>query len=224
MAARRTHAQIVAALERERARELRARLAELRARIASARVERRTQIQTIKSQCRTARQKLRDRCHSREATARATGSAAIAERRSERDATAEERRAALRRLPRRRGPSLAERVSESDDDVRRNIPAEFVPVFDRVRRQIKATPKLARWEAFLHWVHEHPEDVVRLQTEQADRDVARLVAEHEAAEREAYEARTRKLARARPRPRARRARASGDDGPIVVVVEEEVPF
>lgn len=225
MAKGKSHGQILAALERDRARELRARLAELRARVASLRVERRTAIANIKGQCRTARTKLRERCHAREANARATGSAAIAQSRAERDATAEARRDAIKRLPRRRGPTIAERMAESDHEVRTNIPEELTGVFDSVRRHIKGNKHRSRTEAFLEWVEANPGEVVALQMRDVDRDVARMVAEQEALEREAFEAAKAKAKRkppARAKPRARGVVRVAPPPPVIVV--EEVPF
>jgi hypothetical protein len=50
----------------------------------------------------------------------------------------------------------AERKSESDDEVRSNIPEELVPLFNRVRRSIKPGLRKSRTEAFLEYVEEHP--------------------------------------------------------------------
>jgi hypothetical protein len=48
---------------------------------------------------------------------------------------------------------------------------------------VKGSPRRTRTEAFLEWVEENPGEVYAMQSEQADRDLARLVAEHERAER-----------------------------------------
>jgi len=50
-----------------------------------------------------------------------------------------------------------ERRDESDDEVRDNLPAELLLLWEREKRRIKATPKRTRTEAFLEWVHEHPD-------------------------------------------------------------------
>ena len=76
--------------------------------------------------------------------------------------------------------SAAERRSESDDEVRANIPPEWIPVFERVRRQIASTPNMTRTEAFEHYVHDHPEAVVAAQERQYEHDVDDL-------ERQQYE-------------------------------------
>jgi hypothetical protein len=73
-----------------------------------------------------------------------------------------------------------ERSQESDDYVRGNLPPELQPVFDRVKKKIKGGPRTTRTEAFLEWAAENPGDVLQHQEHDADREVARLVAEHQA--------------------------------------------
>ena len=53
-----------------------------------------------------------------------------------------------------------ERRGESDDEVRANISPDLVPMFDRVKRGIKATPRMSRTEAFLKYAEEHPNEVL----------------------------------------------------------------
>lgn len=48
------------------------------------------------------------------------------------------------------------RRSESDDEVRSNLPPELVPLFNRVRRSIHATARKSRTEAFLEYAEAHP--------------------------------------------------------------------
>jgi hypothetical protein len=110
--------------------------------------------------------------------------AALAERR--RRLTEDIRLARLmrqREQKRLRGPSLAERRAESDDAVRRNLPPELVPVFDRVRRSIKAGSRRTRTEAFLEWAEEHPAEVLAIQAEHVGSDVERMVTEQHEKER-----------------------------------------
>jgi hypothetical protein len=76
-----------------------------------------------------------------------------------------------------------ERASESDDEVRQNIPDDLVPIFNRVKKSIKGTPKLSRTEAFLHWAEENADEVFAMRAEDTEREVARLVAEHGAHEK-----------------------------------------
>jgi hypothetical protein len=52
-----------------------------------------------------------------------------------------------------------ERAAESDDEVRRNIPPEFVRLFNAIKKSIKATDRKSRTEAFLQYVEENPSEV-----------------------------------------------------------------
>ena len=52
----------------------------------------------------------------------------------------------------------------------------------RVESSIHGGPRRTRTEAFLEWAEENPDAVHGILYEQADRDVARLVAEHSATE------------------------------------------
>jgi hypothetical protein len=77
-----------------------------------------------------------------------------------------------------------ERRSESDDEVRSNLPPNFVPLFERVKRGIKATPRMSRTEAFLHYAEENPDEVFDVLEEGA----AAMIRELEKKEREAARA------------------------------------
>lgn len=67
-----------------------------------------------------------------------------------------------------------ESIAESDDEVRRNIPAELEPVFDRVRRQIKGSARRSRTEAFLEWAEANPDEVLAMQADAAADDAERM--------------------------------------------------
>jgi hypothetical protein len=96
-----------------------------------------------------------------------------------------------------------ERASESDDEVRANIPPELVPLWERIGRSIRGSAKQSRSEAFLHYAEEHPSEVL----EGLEDKTEALVRELEARERSARRA----LRRAVPRARMReRERASGE--------------
>ena len=56
--------------------------------------------------------------------------------------------------------TYVEKRSESDDEVRTNISPDLVPLFERVKRGIKATPRMSRTEAFLKYAEEHPDEVL----------------------------------------------------------------
>jgi hypothetical protein len=65
----------------------------------------------------------------------------------------------------------AERRQEDDDEVRSNIPEELIPVFEKVKRKIKATPYASRTEVFLEWAAEHGETVAEIQNEEIARQL-----------------------------------------------------
>lgn len=96
----------------------------------------------------------------------------------------------------RRATSI-ERLQESDDAVRRDIPAELMPVFERVKGQIRGSALRSRSEAFIEWAAENPDEVRAILYEQADRE-AEALARREATERaELAELRTVRPGRAR---------------------------
>ena len=105
----------------------------------------------------------------------------------------------------REAPSAtrAERASESDDEVRASLPPELVPLFERVKRGIKASPRMSRLERFLEYAETHPGEVLASYDDKTEE----LVRDLERREREA----ARALSKGRRRPR----RAE---------VLEEVPF
>lgn len=73
-----------------------------------------------------------------------------------------------------------ERHEESTDEVERNLPAELVPVWRKIHRSIKAGPRRTRTEAFLEWVEDNTEEAHRIVYDQVEKDVAAMLAEHEA--------------------------------------------
>ena len=79
-----------------------------------------------------------------------------------------------------------ERQGESDDAVRANIPADLVPLFERVKRMIKVKPgeRRTRTEAFLEYAEEHPEEVLEVIEEEATRKLAELEKREHAAAKE----------------------------------------
>jgi hypothetical protein len=78
---------------------------------------------------------------------------------------------------RQRRTTARERREESDDEVRSNIPADMLPLFERVKRSIRGSERQSRTEAFLRYAEEHPEDLLDAITDVSEREVARLVAE-----------------------------------------------
>lgn len=67
-----------------------------------------------------------------------------------------------------------EEQHESDDEVRRDIPEELAPVWEKVKRGIHATPRMSRTEAFLQWVHDNSADVMHLIDESLHEDLEQL--------------------------------------------------
>lgn len=97
---------------------------------------------------------------------------------------AKERAASDRRIERRRR-------EEDDDQVLANIDPGLHSVFHAVKRSIKPSPRKSRTEAFLEYVHENPEEVLAIQSQQADSDVARMIRERQLEELEELETRLR---------------------------------
>jgi hypothetical protein len=137
-----------------------------------------------------------------------------AERRYRRELAEIEARTRKKKAAERKRTTAKERRAETDDEVRANIAAELVPVFDRVRRTIKATPRMTRTEAFLLWAERNPDQVLQAQGDVAELEARRLIAEQEKAEREIH-AEARKAARrkaARPK-KAKRSNGNGNGAP-----------
>lgn len=74
------------------------------------------------------------------------------------------------------------RARESDDEVRHNLPDDLIPVFNKVRRAIKPRDDMSRTEVFLQWAEENPGEVVAIQMDEAEREAARLMTEHQLAD------------------------------------------
>lgn len=188
-------------------------LAELRDRLRAARAKRAASITSAKSICRSAKLEARARARALESDAKAARSAArgscdaskseattaraeVIAARTARDAELARQRDArhVARLARGRKTTTTtarERAQESDDEVRSNIPPELVSLFDRVRRQIKGSPRVSRTEMFLEYAESHPDEVYAAIDDQTDA----LIAELQRREHEEYE---RSLTRSNP--------------------------
>lgn len=86
-----------------------------------------------------------------------------------------------------------ERGQEDDDAVRSNLPPELRPVFDKVRRSIKASGKRSRTEAFLDWAEENPDEILSVQQATADRELKALLKQQREQGRTVRDARRYKL-------------------------------
>lgn len=191
-------------LQRELAEHLRekdrAALGLLRAQIRQARVERKHMVHIARQSCRTARASLQEKqaeerrrltlehqvervaersaCASGKQSAKAKG---IELEQGARRTLKEER--VFQRQIRNAGKAPAfkvrssarERAAEDDDAVRSNLPAELVPVFDKVKKSIKASPRRTRTEAFLEWAEENPDEILSVQQAKADRDLREML-------------------------------------------------
>lgn len=168
---------------------------DLRARIASERTKARTC-------CGPDRERVRAEALEQVARARA----ALEELRG---------RAVLQRLWSRkdaRGPQLtrADRRSESDSQVEAELSTDELIVWRAVKGQIKASPRMSRFEAFAHWMHEHRADVLDILEADAQRavdDLERQEYEQREAMRELDYATTNSRSL---RSRAQRARSAAD--------------
>lgn len=72
--------------------------------------------------------------------------------------------------------SASERRAQSDEEVERDIEAEdpsLVPVWHRVKKQIRATPRRSRSEAFFEWVHDSQAQVEAMKVEIQEQEFAR---------------------------------------------------
>lgn len=76
-----------------------------------------------------------------------------------------------------------ERRQESDDAVATNLPPQFRWLWQRMSARFKGSKRASRTEEFLEWAEANPEEVLRLQSDQADRDVERLVREQQRLEK-----------------------------------------
>jgi hypothetical protein len=182
-------------------------LRELATRIRHHKTNRRARLQEIRGICKLGRQQLRervaklrsetleqlrdtiarlreaerDKCRTTQAAERATLAKQIDDARRELEL---ERMRFRERYGRKAGRTTAlERRQESDSEVEHELPSELVAVWRKVKRNIKQRPRMSRAESFLHWAEENPDEVHSVLYAQADRDVARLIAEHEKVER-----------------------------------------
>lgn len=78
----------------------------------------------------------------------------------------------------------AERRAEAEDEVRANLPAELLPVWEKVKGKIRATRRTTLTEAFLHWVHDHSADVAEIIDSEGAASLKGMLAEEAAIARE----------------------------------------
>lgn len=83
-----------------------------------------------------------------------------------------------------KGARAHERLVESDDQVVSNIPAELVPLWERVKGRMKDRPKKTRTEAFLEYAESHADEILRASEHEADRRLEELLEERDRRDRE----------------------------------------
>ena len=145
------------------AREAKARCRDERVALrARQKIERRRALEELRERLKLERQGARAACAHRRQAARDLASSverARAELLAERSFRADLRRIEHGNRARRREVTKGhakERRSESDDEVRQNIPPELHRLFEKVRRAIKGSTRETRTEAFLRYAEEHP--------------------------------------------------------------------
>jgi hypothetical protein len=244
-----------AAVKREERQAVRERLAELRRELRDARARRKGALLDAKERCRAERlaageraramrlratEELRGAMQSERAVARATCAGRLREARAIKEDMARtravlhaERRlqrdlrlaAHADRLRRKEAPGIGRR-GESDDEVLANVPSELAPLFDRVKRSIKATPRMSRTEAFLKYAETHPGEVLLTTRDPSHLAVSGLEREHRetAASLNPFEA--RKTARIeRMQERAQRLLAASEGAHASArAISEHIPM
>lgn len=180
-------------IEQDRRAKVVRRLAELGVLLKAARAARRDSIEGIRRQCRAAREKLRNMCGARIDRARDQGNEVVGKRRGElhderhleklQRAADRPRQGAFKKGKDHTDAVRRERQSESDDEVRQNVPPGMTRVFDKVKRHIKGSDRKSRTEAFLEWAEENPGEVYAIQEQDAAREIKRMVREQARAER-----------------------------------------
>ncbi|HEY3254391.1 MAG TPA: hypothetical protein VGJ91_10595 [Polyangiaceae bacterium] len=178
-------AQLRREIQKAHREKFKLRLRELRDLIQAARAAKKAAIKSVQVDCAANRIKAREACALRALQARQEGAAEVQRRRAKLrgERRFEAKMGAIER-PRQLRSTTSERRQESDDEVRSNLPADMVRVFDRVRRHIKGSPRKTRTEAFFQWAEENPGEVFELMQHDADRYLAQLLAEQEQAMRQ----------------------------------------
>lgn len=206
------------AMREEQTRIRRGALEAIRRDIAGLKERRKSLLERVRAHCAVARERVKERVRVRRITARDELAREVAEMRvaernrcklrlhrvnaetetaiaRKRRAVEEERRSQVfvRRVEahkkaERRRYKKEERSAESDDEVRSNVEPELVAIFDAIRSKIRAVPGRSRTESFLHWVHEHPDEVWSIREQNAQVKLRALLREERRAVIEARKA------------------------------------
>lgn len=161
---------------------VRGRLLETRQRILrelreTARVER----EAARQSCILRKRAAKDECDTEVERTRAE---LAAERTYQMDLRRIERDNRTKRVAHTRATRKAHR-GESDEAVLQDIPSDLHALFHRVKRSIKATPRMSRSEAFLKYAEENPHDVFEVIEQKTDRMIRELESQHAQAARAA---------------------------------------
>ena len=70
------------------------------------------------------------------------------------------RNASIAKERRQERASAKVRRSESDDEVLKNIDPSLHPLFHRVKGTLRSNPRMSRTEAFMQYVHDHPDEAI----------------------------------------------------------------
>jgi len=127
--------------------------------------------------CRARREALRARCATARGRLRARPELERAERRlADAHGHLQELRRSGMRAQRPAGAKV--RQSESDDEVRQNLPPELRALFESSRGAFKATGRRSRTEAVLEYAEAHPDEPIAAAEREADRWVRRQIREY----------------------------------------------
>ena len=89
------------------------------------------------------------------------------------------RNASIARERRQERASAKVRRSESDDEVLGNIDPSLHPLFHRVKGTLRNNPRMSRTEAFMQYVHDHPDEAIpRWEATYTDTYLAREYEKH----------------------------------------------
>lgn len=198
-------------IERDQRRKDRELLRSLREQITTAKAYLREERAKAVQRCRQERQSLKERLKQKRAallaqlreTERAERQAARGSCSLDKKKATAEAREALQKLRAERKERLStirilrgktgkkqsystakERRQESDDEVRSNLPADLLPLFEKVRGKIKGSAKKSRSEAFLEYAESHPSEVLEAQENEAESALNDLIAQYYKQEKE----------------------------------------
>ena len=135
--------------------------------VAKAREKRKATKQAARTACAVEAEKIKSEAAKEIAEARKNERE---ERNFHRSITRTEQWAARRQKPR---ATASERRRESDDEVLANLSVtpEYIPLWKRIKGSIKGDAYKSRTEQFLHYVHEHPDEVYAAQEAEVEREI-----------------------------------------------------